>query len=62
MGQMCKMGLLMLDVFTKWATVIPLDSNKPIPLGNAILKVVEHMGKQLEILFSDSEGSLFDKY
>ena len=43
----------MINVFAKRATVMPLDSNKPVPLGNAISKAVEQIGKQPEILFSD---------
>ena len=56
------MGLSMVDVFTKWAIVIPLDSNEPIPRGTASLKAFEEMGEQPEIRFGDSEGSLFNNY
>jgi len=55
------MGMICIDVFTKYATVVPLKSNKPKPFGDALLKCFEKMNKQPEVLFSDSEGALFNK-
>ena len=60
-NQKYTMGLLMIDTFSKYMSVVALESNKPIPLGNAILKSFQLQGKAPDILFSDSEGSLFNK-
>ena len=55
------MGLLCVDTFSKYLTLVPIESNKPIPLGNGLLKTCQLQGKAPDILFSDSEGSLFNK-
>ena len=51
----------MIDVFTKCLTVIPLEKNKIQAIGDGILKSFQLQGKQPDILYSDSEGSLFSK-
>jgi hypothetical protein len=51
-------GLSMIDVFTKFAAVLPLSSNKAEPLTEAIFQAFEMMGRKPKILYTDNEGAL----
>ena len=54
-------GLSMIDVFSKYATVIPLKERNSKHVMAAILKGFKDIGKQPEILYTDEEGALMQK-
>ena len=56
--QECKGGLSMIDVFSKYAVVIPVKEKKAGPVMEAIFLAFKAMGKQPEILYTDNEGAL----
>ena len=51
----------MIDVFSKFAVVIPLQERKAIRIMPAIFKAFKMIGKQPEILYTNDEGALTDK-
>ena len=55
-------GLSMIDVFSKYAVVLPVDKKKAEPLMDAIFEAFKLMGKQPEILYTDNEGGLNNKW
>ncbi len=48
----------MIDVFSKYAVVLPVSEKKAEPIMEAIFKAFEMMGKQPEILYTYNEGAL----
>ncbi len=48
----------MIDVFSKFAVVIPIKEKKAEPITEANFKGFALMGKQPEILYTDEEGAL----
>ena len=57
-----KVGLSMYDVFSKYAVVIPLKERTGEDVMEAIFKAFKLMGKQPEILYTDDEGALSNKW
>jgi hypothetical protein len=57
-NQKFTIGLSMIDVFSKFAVVIPIKDKKAKPIMEAIFKGFELMRKQPEILYTDEEGAL----
>ena len=51
-------GLSMIDVFSKFAVVLPLSGKTAEPLTEAIFKAFEVMGRKPQILYTDNEGAL----
>ena len=51
-------GLSVIDVFSKYATVIPLKDRKAVFIMPALFKAFQTIGKQPEILYTDDEGAL----
>ena len=54
-------GLSMIDVFSKYATVIPMKERKAENLMAAILQGFKDIGKQPDVLYTDEEGALIKK-
>ena len=54
-------GLSMIDVFSKYATVIPMRERKAANLVAAILQGFKDIGKQPDVLYTDEEGALMEK-
>lgn len=54
-------GLSMIDVFSKYAVVIPMKERNAQHIMAAILKGFKDIGKQPEILYTDTEGALMQK-
>ena len=52
-------GLLMVDAFTKYATIIPMKRHNAPALLEAIQKGMRAMGGKPETLYSDEEGGLY---
>ena len=57
-NQKLRIGLSMIDVFSKFAVVIPIKEKKAEDIMAAIFKGFELMGKQPEIPYTDEEGAL----
>ena len=50
-------GLAMIDIYTKYAAVVPLDSKQPLDVNIGVGEAIEAMGKKPKILYTDDEGS-----
>ncbi len=57
-NQKLRIGLSMIDAFSKFAVVIPIKEKKAEDIMAAIFTGFELMGKQPEILYTDEEGAL----
>ena len=57
-NQIYETGLSMIDVFSKYAVVVPVDDKKAEPMMEAIFEAFKLMGKKPEILYTDNEGAL----
>ena len=57
-NQQFRIGLAMIDVFSKYAVVAPITSKQPPDLLAGIMEGINKMGKAPELLYSDEEGSL----
>ena len=51
----------MIDVFSKYATVIPMKETKVANVMAAILQGFKDIGTQPDVLFTDTEGALMEK-
>ena len=60
-NQQYPFGLSMIDVFSKYATVIPLREIKAPDIMAAVLRGFKGIGKQPEMLYTDEEGALMQK-
>lgn len=54
-------GLLMIDIFTKFISIVPLKTKLADDVLNAIKKAITNMGKLPDILYTDDEGSFRSK-
>ena len=52
-------GLAMIDIYTKYAAVVPLNSKKSLDVSTRIHDVIAKMGQTPHILYIDDEGSLY---
>ena len=48
----------MIDIFSKFAVVVPIKSKQPPDLLAGIMEGINKMGKKPELVYSDEEGSL----
>ena len=55
-------GLSMYDVFSKFAVVIPLKEHKGKQVVEAIFKAFTMMGRRPDILYTDDDGALQNKW
>jgi hypothetical protein len=60
-GEEFNTGLLLIDIFTKFATVVPVKSKQADDILEAIKQGFENMGKLPEMLYTDDEGSFHSK-
>ena len=51
----------MIDVFSNYATVMPMKERKAPNIMAAIVKGFKDVGKQPEVLYTDEEGALMEK-
>jgi hypothetical protein len=56
--QKIKAGMVVIDIFTKFAAVIPIKGKSQTPLLTALLEALVKMGKRPEIIYTDGEGGL----
>ena len=60
-NQKFSIGLVMIDIFNKFALVIPIKSKQPPDLLAGIMEGINKMGKKPKMFYSDEEGSLYSK-
>ena len=60
-GEEYNTGLLLIDIFTKFATVVPVKSKQADDILEAIKQGFKNMGKLPEMLYTDDEGSFHSK-
>ncbi len=53
-----KYGLLMVDIFTKFVAIVPLENNTGPDLLRGLKKIIPEMGGKPETLYSDGEGGM----
>ena len=51
-------GMVMIDIFSKYAVVIPLPSNDTGSIASGIMEGTNKMGKKPDIIYTDDEGAL----
>jgi hypothetical protein len=56
-----KIGLLIIDIFTKYITVVPLKTKQPEDMLDGLKTGFENMGKSPKSIYSDDEGSFNSK-
>jgi hypothetical protein len=56
-----KGGLAIIDIFTKYATLIPTTDNKAPTFLEALKKGIQNMGGKPKTIYADSEGAWFNK-
>ena len=57
-NQKVKIGMTMIDIFTKYATVVPIASKSEGDVAAGLLECLEKMGHKPEIIYSDDETAL----
>ena len=57
-NQKIKIGMVMIDIFTKYASVVPIASKGEGDVASGLLECLEKMGHKPEIIYSDDETSL----
>ena len=56
--QTFRIGLVLIDIFTKYAVVVPIKSKSPSDLLAGMMEGIQKMGKKPKMIYSDEEGSL----
>jgi hypothetical protein len=56
-----KIGLIVIDTFSKYMTVVPLKTKQPRDMLDGLEKAFENMGRKPKDIYSDDEGSLNSK-
>ena len=56
--QKIRIGLALIDILSKYATVIPIKSKEPPDVLAGIMEGLQKKGAQPKMLYSDEEGSL----
>ena len=57
-NQKFRVGLVLIDVFSKFASVVPIKSKEPPDFLDGLMQGLNQMGKNPELLYGDDEGSL----
>ena len=58
-NQKFRIGLILVDICSKYATVIPIASKQPPDVLAGIMEGIKKMGGKPKMIYSDEEGSLF---
>ena len=58
-NQKFRIGLILIDIFSKYATVIPIASKQPPDVLAGIMEGIKKMDGKPKMIYSDEEGSLF---
>ena len=57
-NQKYRIGLLLIDVFSRKAVVVPIASKQPADITAGIMEALNKMGGKPKLVYSDDEGSL----
>ena len=57
-NQKYRIGLLLIDVFSRKAVVVPIASKQPADITAGIMEALNKMGGTPKLIYSDDEGSL----
>ena len=60
-NQKFRIGLVLIDIFSKYATGIPIKSKEPPDVLAGIMEGLQKMGDKPKMFYSDEEGSLYSK-
>ena len=60
-NQKFRIGLVLIDIFSKYAAVIPIRSKEPPDVLAGIMEGLQKMGDKPKMFYSDEEGSLYSK-
>ena len=60
-NQKFNIGMVLIDIFTKFATVIPIKSKQPPDIVAGIMEGLQKMGEKPKMFYSDEEGSLYSQ-
>ena len=60
-NQNFRIGMVFIDIFSKFATVIPIKSKEPPDVLAGIMEGLQNMGKNPKMFYSDEERSLYSK-
>ena len=60
-NQKFKVGMVLIDIFTRYSTVIPIKSKQPPDILAEVMEGLQKMKSKPEGIHSDEEGSLYDK-
>ena len=60
-NQKFRIGMVLIDPFSKYATVIPIKSKQPPDMLAGLMEGINKMDKAPLMLYSDEEGSLYSK-
>ena len=60
-NQKFRIGLVLIDIFSKYATVIPVKSKEPPDVLAGIMEGLQKMGDKPKLFYGDEEGSLYSK-
>ena len=53
--------MVLIDIFTRYSTVIPIKSKQPPDILAGVMEGMQKMKGKPEIIYSDEEGSLYNK-
>ena len=56
-----RIGLVLIDIFSKYATVIPIKSKEPPDMLAGVMEGLQTMGNKPKMFCSDEEESLHSK-
>ena len=57
-NQKVKVGMLMIDIFTKYMVVIPINSKSEGDVASGLLEGFQKMGHKPEVIYADNETAL----
>jgi hypothetical protein len=57
-NQKFKIGMVMIDIFSKYAVVLPLPSKETGDIASGIIEGIHKMGEKPDIIYTDDEGAL----
>jgi hypothetical protein len=57
-NQKFKIGMVMIDIFSKYAVVIPISSKETGDIASGVIEGINKMGKKPDIIYTDDEGAL----
>ena len=60
-NQKFKVGMALIDIFTRYSTVIPIKSKQPPDILAGVMEGMQKIKGKPEIIYSDEEGSLYNK-